>query len=280
MREIRSSEPASLDLTLDGIRALSEAVMTAGGRHGTPFGTYVFSAHEPGAALARHVERAVFEESFGSTPDQLATDFAAYEDASLFFCVIDHERQLPVGMVRIIVPGPAGQKSLDDIAAEWGQDVPGVLARTGLALDPGRAWDIATLAVAPGYRNRVVSQALHQAIGVGTMACGVDWYVSVLDTRVLRLLQAQLARVFRLYEGVEPAMYAGSVSVPVWSDLVAYRRRLQAQDRALYETIFEGRHLEVVVSLFGRDDVRAAAGALGSSPRAARVQAVSGRTAA
>lgn len=237
-----------LDLTLSDVRELTEAVTRDAGRHDRPFGSYVFAPADPAAALARHVEQAVFEESFGSTGDQLEAEFAPYDAASLWFCVIDHVRQLPVGSARIIVPNPVGLKTLDDLEIVWGQPAVEVLARNQLALDEGRAWDIATLAVAPGYRNRLVSQALHQAICSASVPAGVDWFVAVLDTRVLRLLQAQLARVFRTFDGVDPAMYSGSVSVPVWSDLVAFRRRLAEQAPELLETIFEGRHLEVVLS--------------------------------
>ncbi|MPY93347.1 MAG: hypothetical protein GEV08_09850 [Acidimicrobiia bacterium] len=274
-----------LDLTLDAVRDLAEDVAGNEGRDETPFGTYVFTPSDPGVALALHVERSVFEESFGSTADDMREEFAPYAAASLFFCVVDHCRRLPVGAVRIIVPNPVGLKSLDDIEVVWGQSVHEVLARNALALDETRTWDIATLAVAPGYRNRVVSQALHQAIGVGTMNCGIDWYASVLDIRALRLLQAQLSRVFRLYEGVEPAMYAGSESVPVWSDLVEYRERLRSAEPALYETIFGGRNLEAVVSLFDGEQVAAVARDLVRAERAGaeragtEPQAMSGRAA-
>jgi hypothetical protein len=248
-----------IDLPVEQRQELAEAVAMAGGRQHAPFGTYVFGPSDPGVELALHLERSVFAESFGTSAQQLVDDFAPYDPASLYFCVIDHRRHLPVGAARVIVPNRVGLKSLDDIEIVWGQSVAEVLDRNGLRFEEERAWDIATLAVAPGYRNRLVSQALHQAICRATLLCDVDWFVSVLDTKVLRLLQAQLKHVFSLFGGVDPSMYAGSLSVPVWSDLREYRARLRRDHSDLYETLFEGRHLDAVVSCSEANAVTAAA---------------------
>ena len=272
-------EPPDVDLTFASLNELAADITAEEGRDGPPFGSYVFMASDRGAALARYVEQSVFEESFGTSRPHHLAHLEPYEASSLFFCVIDHRRNLPVGSARVIVPNGVGLQSLDDMAL-WGQSVPDVLARNRLPLDESRAWDIATLAVLPGYRNRVVSSALHQAICTGTMFCGVDWLVSVLDTRVLRLLQAQLKGVFSLYEGVEPAVHAGSLCVPVWSDLIQYRQRLRDTQPALYETLFEGRHTEALVSAIRPGEVASAARSAGLRPSrqagGRRAQALSG----
>jgi len=88
----------------------------------------------------------------------------------------------------------------------------------------------------------------------------VDGLVTILDVAVLRLLQFQLRRIFTPYDGVEATYYEGSPSLPVWSDLVAYRQRLQARHPDLYETMFEGRNLEAAVSCPDWNDALQGAG--------------------
>ena len=76
-----------------------------------PFGVYVLADPNPAASLARHVERVVFDEAFGNSPDQLDVEYGKYERSSLFFCVIDHRRRLPVGMARA---HPAVRRGLEE----------------------------------------------------------------------------------------------------------------------------------------------------------------------
>jgi len=65
-------------------------------RHPTePFGVYLLAPEDPRAELGRHVERAVFLETFGNIGQLLASEYATYEAASVFFVVIDHRRRLP-----------------------------------------------------------------------------------------------------------------------------------------------------------------------------------------
>ena len=103
-----------------------------------PFGTYVFAADEPGAALARAVEREVFLETFGDTPEVLDAEYAQYDDASVFFVVVDHRRRVPAGMMRVITPSPAGFKSLDDLLPAWGVPPHDALRSVDTS------WDLAT----------------------------------------------------------------------------------------------------------------------------------------
>lgn len=105
-----------------------------------PFGAYIFHSDEPGAELARAVERAVFLEAFDNTPDLLAREYGPYESGSVFICVLDHLRGVPAGMMRVLMSSPAGFKSLNDIETVWGESAEDVLQRTGLALDAGRTW--------------------------------------------------------------------------------------------------------------------------------------------
>src|SRR5580700_6711894 len=100
-----------------------------------PLGVYLFHADDPAAELARHVERVVFMEAFGNTPELLAKEYAPYEGSSVFLCVMDHLRGLPAGTMRIVLPSEAGFKTIDDAAPVWGEPLDTMAARTGLDID-------------------------------------------------------------------------------------------------------------------------------------------------
>jgi hypothetical protein len=239
-----------LNLVREEIRERVEVVMDD--TRPEPFGVYVGTSDDPVATLARHVEREVFGDTFGNTPALLAEEYGPYESASLFFCVIDHRRRLPVGMARSILPSTAGLKSLNDLAREWGLDVDEVVARTRADLRSGYAWDCATIATMPDYRRGalfgLISMALYQALATSPLRCGFRWWVAILDAPVFRVLQWRLKQPFKKYDGVAPASYLGSASsIPVWSDLNAWNIGLAAADPILHDVIFGGRGLDDAV---------------------------------
>lgn len=233
------------------IRAI--AARAVGAHADTPFGVYVFDADEHASILGRYVEQQVFAEAFGNSVDLLQFEYGPYEEATAFIVAIDHRRMLPAGAVRLITPSAAGFKSLDDIPACWGLPLEDVLLSTALTLPPDRVWDIATLAVAPDYRGKatsgLISLALYRGLCRGTLACGIDWCVTILDSVVLRLLQLTLGKPFTTFQGVEPQEYLGSAaSVPVWSNVPRWRQRLAEEDSVMYELMFAESELDAAVS--------------------------------
>ena len=213
-----------------------------------PFGVYVWADPNPAAWLARHVERVVFEESFGNSPELLDMEYGRYDRSSLFLCVIDHHRRVPVGMVRAILPSAAGLKSLNDLEREWGENVEDVFARTGLEVQRELVLDCATVATSPEYRggvtHGVISMALYQSFATAAVANGFRWVVAVIDAPVLRVLQYRLGRVFETYEGVPAMPYLGSTaSMPVWCDAPAVSARLAASNPVKHDLIFGGHGL-------------------------------------
>src|SRR5262249_60411251 len=102
---------------------------------------------------ARKFVKDVFYEVFGNTTGLLAEEYDQYEAASLFLLVMDHERLVPAGVMRIIRSSPAGFKSIDDIEGGWGRRGTDLLDAFADDLDPAPLWDIATMAVAPEYRR-------------------------------------------------------------------------------------------------------------------------------
>ena len=66
--------------------------------------------------LARVVECTVFQKFFGNTPECMANAYAAYEEGSLFFLVVDQDEHTVAGALRVIVPSAKGLKTLNDVA--------------------------------------------------------------------------------------------------------------------------------------------------------------------
>jgi hypothetical protein len=258
----------------DGLQALAREVIERRPRPATPFGLYLLRSDDPAAGLARRVEAEVFGEAFGNTPDLLAAEYGPYEAASVYCCVLDHRRARPVGALRLILPGPAGLKSLVDIEAGWGRSGTDLLAGSDVGYEAERTWDIATLAVAAGYRDGLVSQALYQGACTSARRCGASALVTILDVRVLRLVQRCLGRPFRRHDGVAAANYLDSpASLPVWCDFEEWRRRVERSDEVLHEVVFEGRGLEAVVSPPDWDDFWSDRGAPHAPPPPAATRA-------
>jgi len=246
-----------LDLTADravDLDALATAVIAEGGRSDTPFGLYVIPSADPAAELARSVERNVFYEYFGNTPEMLATEYDPYEAASVYLCVIDHRRRRAAGAMRLILPSPAGLKTTVDLEQAWAQPIAEVLSRTGLELPAPRVWDIATIAVTPDYRgastNGLISLAMYQGVIQLARHRDVRWVLAILDLVVLDLIQQGTGRPFSLFDGVEPMSYLDSPSsLPVWCDLSDYDQRLAITDPGMHEILFHSRGLEAAVSI-------------------------------
>jgi hypothetical protein len=217
-----------------------------------PFGVYLFRSDEPGADLARRVEQEVFLEVFGNTPELLTKEYEPYEAASFFVCVVDHGRRLPAGVMRILVPSPAGFKTVNDIPPIWTESLDEMAGRTGLALDYAKTWDIATLAVASDYRGKakagLVTMGLYQALSMLTLRSGIEWLIAILDRRVFRMVRWQLRMTFADFKDVPVLPYLGSAaSLPVWCSMSQGKRYLIAKDPELYELLVEGKGLEVAV---------------------------------
>lgn len=234
-----------------GLRERCAALVERSGAE-QPFGIHVLAATDPAAELGRIVERVVFREFFANTPELLAEEYAPYEPASLFLCVLDHRRLLPAGVMRIIVPSACGFKSLDDIERVWGENTAQVVARSSSALDHERCWDIATFAITSEYRGAategLVSLALYEALVMSARACDVPWFVAVLDVAVLAAISDRMGHPFTRFAGLEPKRYLDSpASLPVFVDLDAYEPRLAALDSTLHDILFRAVGLEAAV---------------------------------
>jgi hypothetical protein len=242
----------ALDLTREELRDTGLAVVRAAGDPAQAFGLYAFPAAAREAELARTVERRVFAEWFGNSPELLDAEYGPYEDATLFLVVLDHRRGLPAGMIRLVLPSPAGLKSLHDLEAGWGVAVSDAFARTRIAPDPEAVLDVVTVAVDAEYRGRAadgtISLALYQAVVQTARARRLRWLVTILDLVVLDLINGLTSAPFRPYRGVEPRCYLDSpASLPVYCDLAEYLERLESADAAMYGILYDAVGLEAAV---------------------------------
>jgi hypothetical protein len=245
-------EDRTLDLAREELRELASRVVAGVGDPSEPFGLYGFTGASAESALPRAVERDVFAEQFGNSPDLLSAEYGPYEPSTFFFCVIDHRRKLPVGSVRLLLPSRAGFKTLADIEATWGLRLDDTLRRSGLDLDPNRVWDVATIAVDREYRGTVtqslVSGSLYQAICRGAFLADVGWVIAVLDLVVLDLIQTISHDAYQRFAGCEPLRYLDSpASLPVYCEVSSYLPRLASIDPATYELLIDGRGMEEAV---------------------------------
>lgn len=165
---------------------------------------------------ARECEEDVFLKAFGNTREQLDLEYGPYDAQSVFLTVSDADAVV-IGSCRIITPGPAGFKTLNDIKGDpWFID--GERSARAAGADLNVTWDIATLGVRGSHRSsRVqVAMALYHGILRGARANGIRSLVSVLDEPARRVLAA-LDLAHLTLPGTSSAPYLGSASsTPVY----------------------------------------------------------------
>lgn len=243
------------------LRRLTAQVMAADASE--PFGAYLFRTDEFGAEVARALETIVFCEGFGDTPEAMVEEYATYKSSSFFFCIIDHLRKLPAGVMRVTVPSPYGFKTLNDIETVWGESAAAVMERTGRGIDLTRTWDITTLGIAEEYRGKaakgLVSMGLYQSLTLAAISCGVEWFLAIFDMPYFRLLRWKLRLIFAGFDGLAPAAYMGAAAaIPAWCSVAEAERRLAEQAPDLYAILVLGEGLEPAlrrVDLAGLDDL-------------------------
>jgi hypothetical protein len=180
-------------------------------------------------ASARQCEEDVFLQAFGNTRSQLDEEYGPYDDQSVFVAVADDTGHV-VGACRLITPGPAGLKTLNDVSrAPWGVD--GLRSARAAQIETSRTWDIATLGVRPDYRGGtlMVGLAMYHAIMKSTRINEVATATAIMDEHAHRVLSGA-GYLFSTLPGTRPAPYLGSESsIPVfghWVGLADAQRRI------------------------------------------------------
>lgn len=213
----------------------------------------ILSPLDAAAEQARDVEREVFLDAFGNTPELLHKEYDPYEPLSVFITVFDMEAS-PIkvaGMVRVLVGSPQELKSVKDLESGWQVDFREVFAKTSDILNRPVMVDVATLAVSKEYRARAtsstVSMALYHSISRLTRELGLQTLVTVYDLKVFRLLNRLFLDTWFTFEGIAPQEYLGSpASVPSWCDNDELERRLLQSRPQLAEEFFGTEPSELV----------------------------------
>lgn len=194
------------DLPASEMRKRGEAALY-GYPDGGPFIALAVRHDDLLADVARTVERQVFEESFALDASVMTAEYAAYEQDSLFFLVLDRRTLLPAGAARVI---DGGGKTLDDAPDAIGVDLSTIVEHHDMF--DGKIWDFATLAVLPEYRSgksTMVSSLLYRAFLNAGRRAGVKHVVAMLDSRAFRGI-AMIGAPFEPMAGSEPFDYLGS----------------------------------------------------------------------
>lgn len=168
---------------------------------------------------ARQCEEDVFLEAFGNTRQQLQDEYGPYNDQSVFIAVSDANGDV-VGASRVITPGPAGLKTINDIGREpWLAD--GDRSARAAELDLDRTWDIATLGVRRDVRgsNFMVTAALYHAIIAASRVNGIVDAIGILDEHARRVLSAA-GYIYPTIPGTDTREYLGSpASTPLYAHI-------------------------------------------------------------
>ena len=183
---------------------------------------------------ARQCEEDVFLEAFGNTRQQLEDEYGPYNDQSVFVAVTDDSGEV-YGSARLIIPGPAGNKTINDISrAPWhvdGQQVgPRGADRSRQHLGPGHLGVHRRCTAVEGLSGGRGDVPRFHAVHAGER--GQDGHV---DARPDRLPGAHGQRfpVHHIAGHRDPAEYLGSPkSTPVfghWSDIADAQRRLNPE---------------------------------------------------
>lgn len=193
-------------------------------------------------------EEEVFLQAFGNTRSQLEEEYGPYLEQSVFAGVFNSAGDC-LGETRIILSGPAGLKTLNDLSREpWGLDGYRSFALTGHKV--AETYDIGTLGVRKEYRGRAMMISLamfHMCLTFPRIPENqIKAMVSVMDSRFLSL-QDSVGLHYNTLPGAKPGPYLGSESSsPVWIDLVTTTDRLRADYPDSYRLLVLGSGIDGV----------------------------------
>lgn len=169
-------------------------------------------------AAARACEAEIFLQTYGNSLEELQAEYSRYEDASVFIALADPDDKV-IGVCRLIMPNPAGFKSLNDLAhAPWHVD--GERSARAAGVDLESAWDFATVGVRAdaGSARMFAAVALYHAVLKAGQANGIESVLMIMDDRALQLISACGITTHRL-PATKSAPYLGSAaSTPVYGN--------------------------------------------------------------
>lgn len=178
--------------------------------HAERFATYALKGSGRYACLGTNLEAEVFGEAFGDSQETLEREYGPYDAHSLFLTVVDTLEAKPAGVLRVIpYDWETGHKTINDLWAHLRIEPLHILQAHGINNVWPSVWDVGTLAVRKAYRGTDVSGMLFALLHTQAVAAGIEHIVTVLDARVLALLQG-LGVPFEPICGSSPFAYMGS----------------------------------------------------------------------
>ena len=164
-------------------------------------------------------EATVFFETYGNTREQWHEEYGPYDRASTFLSISESGGDV-IAVCRLIMPGAAGLKSLDDMSREpWLVD--GYRSARSVGVEMATTMDIATIAVRKGLRgpSRVASMAIYYGMLMATRVNNLPNVVMIMDERARRL-SSSIGFITQALPGTEPGPYLGSPkSTPLWANV-------------------------------------------------------------
>lgn len=204
---------------------------------------------------ARSCEADVFLRWFGNTREQLDDEYAAYDHASVFIALARADDDV-IGACRLIVPSPAGLKTLNDVAREpWCLD--GERSARAAGVDPGNTWDVATLGVRAGLggAGMLAAAALYHGLIVASRVNKVQSIVIMIDEQV-RTLLTSIAMFTHALPGASSAPYLGSpATTPVYGNCAQMLDTQRRENPDAHRLIAQGVGLDGVTSINEADFV-------------------------
>ncbi len=177
----------------------------------------VFNPQGDVREAARGCEADVFAATYGNSAALLEEEYGPYDSASVFVVVADDQDGV-VASARVILPNPAGLKTLVDLGRPpW--EVDGAASAAAAGLDLSSTWDIATIANRAGSWGPGVhpGMALWFGIFMAPRVNDVKTLVAVLDNRVRRLV-ATMGMLVQTLPNTSAAPYMGSMaSAPIYT---------------------------------------------------------------
>jgi hypothetical protein len=164
------------------------------------------------ANIGRHIEREVFEESFGNDSEEMIREYGPYEPASVFFISFDRELSKATGALRAIGNSSRGLKTLNDAQSEpFNVSIDEAVQYHNIDnLD--EVWDIGTAAVLPEYRasRSMPSIQLYRTMYLSALKNNINHLVSIVDDKLLNTLVDRLAMPFVHLADSTSGEYLGS----------------------------------------------------------------------
>jgi hypothetical protein len=217
-RSISNAQPQhGYDLPAEAAQQLASELLNERPPTGDArFVCYKLEGTDPSSNIGRQVEGVVFNQTFHNDPEEMVREYGSYEEQSIFFTSVDRENEKPTsGALRVIENGPAGFKTINDLAAIHGvpvEEYQRKLAEHHGIEDWDKCWDVGTVAVLPEYRSAEggISIQLYRALYVAAMEQGIEHFISVIDSKPLTKLTDYLGIPFVPLADSGPMEYLGS----------------------------------------------------------------------